>query len=287
MDVSNLNIGFQTGRHTFLITLPFNFHVNKLEGHRSATPYKHEHAKYEVICIRYHEPQQQDEFIVIPPLTPHFTYQASSRNCAFVTSFQFSMRENSFSRQDETRCFHSADLSIFSRLKEPVTVKDTFSGRDLLLQIQREAAIRGPSCCDMLNALFFLLLVHISRSIASEVLDDRSPSTRSLDERRLDIIDLFFWDNYSDPACRCSQLARMLCISERHLLRILKDNYGKSFRELLLQTRMEIAEAHRKLGPITAAQLAERIGYSGTGSFLGAYRKYFVHSFRETGNCRE
>ncbi len=265
-------------RHCFQISLFYNFLENKV----TKLPYRHLHAKYEVIFARY-EDGRPGRFLVIPPNFEHYTYYEEKSERIFATSFQFAVEEKALS-ETMSPGGTGGVLENFLRLDLIAVIEDSFHGGQRVASIRRELQERPAAYFETVHAELTLLMVELARRLPVEPPMKKEPPTRSLDEIRLDVIDSYFFDHLSFPDCKREDLARLLCISERQLSRILERHYGMSFRERLLRTRMEVAEARRKTSSITAERLSELVGYSSPPAFLAAYRSYFGYPFKRQQN---
>jgi AraC-like DNA-binding protein len=67
-------------------------------------------------------------------------------------------------------------------------------------------------------------------------------------------------------------VAEHLCISSRTLRRQLKAE-GVSYRELLDEVRMTLAEALLKIGGLSLEEIGIRLGYSEVSNFLHAFKR--------------
>lgn len=93
-------------------------------------------------------------------------------------------------------------------------------------------------------------------------------------ENRTCIIDRYFQRNYAKQISE-DDLAEVLHISRRQLVRILKDSYGKGFRERLLEIWMEQAAWLIKTTGQKTGEIAEKVGYGSEASFYRAFKAYF------------
>lgn len=93
-------------------------------------------------------------------------------------------------------------------------------------------------------------------------------------ENRTCIIDRYFQRNYAKQISE-DDLAELLHISRRQLVRILKESYGKGFRERLLETRMEQASWLLKTTNEKMGEIAGEVGYSSEASFYRVFKGYF------------
>ena len=108
-------------------------------------------------------------------------------------------------------------------------------------------------------------------------------------ENRTCIIDRFFQRNYAKQLIE-DDLAELLHISRRQLVRVLKDSYGKSFRERLLETRMEHASWLLKTTGERAGEIAAEVGYGSEASFYRAFKAYYgltPAEYREKPSSRQ
>ena len=73
-------------------------------------------------------------------------------------------------------------------------------------------------------------------------------------------------------------LAGQLHISSRQLDRILKSLYGKSYREKLLEIRLEVSLDLLKFSDKSVASISELTGYSNPASFCSFIKKETGHT---------
>jgi AraC-like DNA-binding protein len=80
-------------------------------------------------------------------------------------------------------------------------------------------------------------------------------------------------DNYQNPDLNLTRVAREISISPVHVSRILNQQVGVSFRQLLRHVRIEEAKRMLASGDFSVKQVAARVGFSDS--------HYFSRSFRE------
>ena len=127
-----------------------------------------------------------------------------------------------------------------------------------------------------LRCLLSLLLLELARQIGPF-----PPATRdsgiTIDLKRNYMIDEFFNNNFhlrgGDQV-----LAGQLHISSRQLDRILKSLYGKSYREKLLEIRLEVSLDLLKFSDKSVAAISELTGYSNPASFCSFIKKETGHT---------
>lgn len=72
-----------------------------------------------------------------------------------------------------------------------------------------------------------------------------------------------------------TELSKFFNYSERQIQRIIKDSTGLSFTENILRLKMKKAEKLLKNPDITISIIAEETGYSDSGTFRQAFKKYY------------
>lgn len=225
-------------------------------------PRMHNHPAYELVCI---EKDGGMEFRIIPPLKEHLAAEGT------ITSLLFSFTQD-------------VDADICQALKgitaEPVSFHDDFQGSARIRSAKSLAEnILQPGAREQLAAELRLLFVCLARK--ANVSDTAAAShQQTLDEERLAILEDYFNIGLKDPDCSKPQLATLLGVGERQLTRILSEVYHSSFSEILLRSRMNIAQAMVMEGRKNAEQIAEAVGYRSADALKRAYRSYFGESLK-------
>lgn len=264
----------ETGPYAFDVSIPDIF----LETEMTKLPYHHIHAKYEVVFICGKDGAEPRFFQVNPPRSKHTTYFDEIPGPLYLTSIRFSVKKRP-TIDVQTAAGNASVLEAFFALRDTVLVQDVFHGLDRIQAVRRELREQKTGYLEVAQTELALLLLEVARRLPRDQVAEQ-PAPVNLDKLKLDLIDEFFYHNYDRPGCKREDLARILCISERQLSRIFSQSYAMSFRERLLQTRMEMAEAMRKGEHLSAEQLSERVGYSSASAFRAAYKNYFGRSFQ-------
>ncbi len=105
-----------------------------------------------------------------------------------------------------------------------------------------------------------------------QVFDEYS---ENLDAQRIALLEAFFNIEMRFPHCNKQQLADKIGVCERQLTRILKETYNSTFSAILLESRMNMAQAMLLEGKKTVSEIAESVGYTSVASFRTAYKKFF------------
>ena len=119
--------------------------------------------------------------------------------------------------------------------------------------------------------LLELLLAFLLSSMVKET-EDVKKTQHAYHQREL-LIDDFF-HNYFHLSAGEPYLAQRLGVSCRQLDRILKKSYGKSFREMQTESRMEIACDLLGSSNKTVQEISECMGYSTPSNFVVAFKRF-------------
>ena len=92
--------------------------------------------------------------------------------------------------------------------------------------------------------------------------------------RQISLIDEFFENHYARKDGE-KDLARMLNISRRQLIRVLDKNYGMTYRQKLICARMDRAAWLLRNKALPISQIAGLVGYTSDSSFYQAFLRHF------------
>lgn len=123
----------------------------------------------------------------------------------------------------------------------------------------------------MLNHLIraiFLLILRNHESNAKFPL----PPDKAADENLIAILN-YIQTNYTHLTL--PKLSQAFNYSERHMSRLMKENTGMNFHDLLRKSRIEKASALLLHPDIALSDIMERVGYADPSSFSRAFKAYF------------
>ena len=109
------------------------------------------------------------------------------------------------------------------------------------------------------------LMLTLARLVSQEKANLQLQDSDLHIRRSFEIDDFFHHKFYLSDGS--TQLSKQLCVSKRHLNRILKQLFGKSYREKLLETRFEVAVDLLLRTNKSIAEIAEILGYSSPSHF--------------------
>ena len=135
----------------------------------------------------------------------------------------------------------------------------------IAFQLSDELLNNKPGKYIAIQCQIQFLILTLARTISQEKANQYLRDSDLHIRRSFEIDDFFHHKFYLSDGS--TQLAKQLCISKRHLNRILKQLFGKSFREKLLETRFEVAEDLLMRTNKSIAEIAEILGYSSPSHF--------------------
>lgn len=140
-------------------------------------------------------------------------------------------------------------------------------------RIRDEYHRHNPYQSTSLTGLIYCLAAELARFL------NLDPQARKTQQNRQETqltqhIDTFFEQHFAD-SCAEEVLAGQLHVSRRHLIRILQKHYGLSFREKLIQARMDYAALLLRTTNKTVSHVASDVGYGSESSFFKIFRQNF------------
>ena len=185
-----------------------------------------------------------------------------------------------------------AQAGMFSRLTLCFTLSPGIIGRQLS-EKARQAPVFSPgeavhrTACRLLHelknngtytdtylaALISCLMVELMRYLQ---VDDQQAKKAVPDPqiRLTQLIDTYFEQHLSDNAGE-NELAKELHVSRRQLVRILKKYYSMTFREKLIQARMDRAAFLLRTTEQPINQIGADVGYGRESAFFKVFRRSF------------
>ena len=249
-------------------------HVHYMPDKDEARNYQHRHRDCEFqfvdngSCVYYadgkHYTLSAGEFMLIAPGVFHSQKSASPRQ---FNKFCFCFRldfDDSISKAERDAAEEA--------LRVPITIRPLPSLLPLVSLIREEAArfdtLTHSSVCSMLSLLFAQVL----RAVLPAVSLTAVPDNLSLHDRRSDVIDAYFSGEFCH---RVSQdaLAKRLGVSRRQLARIIQSIYGKSFREKLVEARLEIAVDFLVNTGWSVEEISSRLAYENIANFSAFFKR--------------
>lgn len=202
---------------------------------------------------------QESHGILVAPNHPHYARSYSGEFERFYVHLDLeSSKLHQILFPDEERC---RVFTISNQVRETAKL------------ILEELSEKKPLSHKCIRAAFHLLLINLLRDLGLKM-EERDREGNNEEAIRRNAIDTFFGSNMPF-GCSKERLARELGVSERQLGRILQDLYGKSFREMLLQSRMENAAWMLRSSDRPIGEVARALKYSSEVPFCQAFREWY------------
>ena len=180
------------------------------------------------------------------------------------------------SRPDPAELIFGSCKKILAELRTPLVLCDSGTLCALLLSIREEMTetrLCGKSYTSLLLGTFY---VHLLRALTRELPQEIRPASRSdpaVSLRQLEI-DEYFTAHYAE-SITAEDMARALHLSKRQLSRILAEIYRRSFREILIDTRLQQAAHLITSTDYPIDRIASIVGYNSSSGFYAAFLKKF------------
>lgn len=123
-----------------------------------------------------------------------------------------------------------------------------------------------------LKSIFSLFLINIAEQ-AEEKDTSFNDFSESFDER-IYFIEEYIKEKYREDIS-LKKLSECMHISERQINRILKQNSGMGFRELLIKQRITAAYELLTTTELTAFEISQKVGFESYSGFFMAFKKCF------------
>ena len=123
----------------------------------------------------------------------------------------------------------------------------------------------------MLDSLISTFFIQLMRDHEKDILLD--PDNASPHDDELILMLQYIQSNYANLSL--TKLASFFGYSPRHITRILKENTGKNFTEIIKELRMKKASELLKNNALPIPAIMETVGYSDISTFYRAFKGYY------------
>lgn len=278
----HLNMKFRMGTLLFDILLDSTF----VPGRLVTEIEKHNHSAFEVQYVLsgsgtlfVHDSEAELRPNTVHLIGPHIFHCLKSRRNEPLTrvSLRFTFKEqfplDPWLPHNEIEQIKAALSNVLHY--EFVDSESVSAIGRLLEQIRTEIATEPAAVAVYVNvhSLFTQLIVQLARSIRTiaETSGAGSHPGKTNDEMRFRRIDHFF-TKFKQPLT-IEMLARQLNLSEKQVTRHLRQYYGTSFKQKLLDTRVEVAKDLLRKGDLPVQLIAEEVGYGALQSFNRIFKQ--------------
>ena len=248
------------------------------------TPVIHVHSYYEihatvegVLVIESASGQKtavpQGCVCLIPPTFYHRTLsdkQSDGKPCSKL-GIRFLIEPAS---SDSTDKLYDICRSVLAGCTAPILVQNAGILFESILTIRQECRSNGLAAASCISALLGRLYIELFRSMVKDSslhFFSGEHGVKKEEKRRL-AIDEYFSCYYRNQITE-EDLARYIGLSKRQISRILKKDYGKSFREILIDMRMQQAVHLLITTDQSVEAIAAAVGYTSLSGFYYIFQK--------------
>ncbi len=251
-------------------------------GKFSLSPHMHSHPYCEVIvavegrfCINFlsEEPivMQQGDLCIIPPECIHCTCLVEPEPQKLAVRFSYRKIKG------DSRLYMQFEQAL-GALRKPLYVQNADTLSALLLSIRTELAENQLASEALVHSLLQQFFIHVFRLLCRRSAERPALGNPQEDNRNLRYYTIETWlaAHYTEPVTE-NDLAERLSLSKRQTSRILRELYGMSFREKLIEIRLHNAVQLLIQTDCPVEKISFMVGYTTPSGFYTAFcRKYGV-----------
>jgi len=152
------------------------------------------------------------------------------------------------------------------------TAEDNHNNLSLIYEVCNELQNQWVGYYSRIQSIFVQLIINIVRDIASKQKAGYKIPERFSDEKRNLIIEDFFEYNYNSCAT-ADTLSKLLHVSIRQLNRIMKDSFHTTFKQKILEKRMEVSKSLLKNTDMPVKSISQRVGYDAESNFCIIFKQ--------------
>lgn len=209
---------------------------------------------------------QKNDLCLLPPCLYHCAETIDGDVSSISFSFSFSKEDS-----EDTSDLYSALCERLGTLSAPLFFGQAFSVAHSLFELTEEMSRSHAGKEDRLKTktaeVLFCLIDLLCPDCRGEYRDNLSLST----QQRLKIDSFFARNHHKDVSLK--NLADALYLSERHTNRMLLDLYRLTFRQKLIEVRVQSAMHLLQSTTLSVAEIAKQSGYQSEVGFHSAFRK--------------
>ena len=263
-----------------------NIHIHSIsttyDSHGEKTYYQHRHPGIEIhyvmqgqckaTCNKHSFSIPTHSILLIPPGTYHDVSSAQNNTIRFCLSFTIQKSNQEAITPNAAKLIRvfSCDMPVIAQL-ENTDAQQILQQLILRLEDTKDDLFKNDKLLTQCGSLLLELVPHLDTATTYST----SSKTDAVQDDISFKIDSFLGLNFMRNDAK-EQMAEDLYVSPRQLQRIIRKNYGMSYRQKLAETRLQIAIDLLHNSDMSINQISEILGYSCSANF-SAFLK------RETG----
>ncbi|MBT3319858.1 MAG: helix-turn-helix transcriptional regulator [Clostridia bacterium] len=213
---------------------------------------------------------EMGEYCLIAPDLYHSQHDVvDTRLQKYCVRFEYTINE------DSDRLPKAETISFLNALSS-VTVFHTKDRHNIMnrLAVLDSILIERPFgyCSRILNELSMVILDMLSDIAGLSYKSQYDVLRKSQLQMRTKLIDDFFSQHFASGVT-VEQLCNILHMSKSNLNRILRQEYNQSFKQIIIQLRLEQAEYLLKTTDLSVEAIAKRVGYHSLFAFSSLFHR--------------
>ena len=154
-------------------------------------------------------------------------------------------------------------------------IKETFSDIECLYEEMMNGLIKGRLLSEVYFKKCMTELVMSVCDCNSKCNDLYIAHNSAVINRRKEEIESFFNKYFGDAYLNVDMLAKYMKLSVRHVKRIMGEYYGATFKEMLIDVRLNKAKSLLVRSDMTIENIAMAVGYDSVNGFNAAFKKKY------------
>ena len=204
---------------------------------------------------------EENSSVIIPPLVYHRTTPSEN---SLILGINFNIKSNKLNSS------FPLYNSVVKNLTYPFRYINDFKTTEILIQLN-EAIESGDY--PQMSMLFHQFMLRLENSSVVKT-DDAIKSQSDSNLRRMYKIQQTISRFYKDDI-NLESIADSLFLSTRQVNRIIKQNFGCTFKEYLTQIRMNSSAELLKNTDLPIGEICQQVGYNSPQAFYTAFQKHF------------
>ena len=210
---------------------------------------------------------------LLPPATYHCTRQRSIQSKKLALRFHYSKA----GKTDNSSSLYQIFDTVISSCKEPLFLSNEPDIFNLLNNLRQEMLFIDKATKEYTEALLNQFYILLMRKINKYVLRPSQTSDNDIishsEKRRIWIEDYFH--QYYPLSITEEHMAEKIGLSKRQLSRVLREIYRKSFREILIEERLNRASQLLLTTEQSVEEISSAVGYTSVSGFYSAFKNKF------------
>ncbi len=177
---------------------------------------------------------------------------------------------------DPTAKKYNEILRTLRCLEKPTVIRSPYI--DSAMECYRELCKKDSATLSVSGTAMMMSVVILALdSVSTDHAVAKLTALKTREYERKQIIERFIAEYFANKCC-LSMLSEALCLSERRTSAVVRDIMHKSFKELIVDERMRVADMLIKTGKYSLEEVAETVGYGSYSGFYTAWLGFYGHS---------